>query len=430
MLGRKRVEVILADLHSPSERVREKAFENLKSRIKRSRLNEGEVCAVLAAAPGPWPYSIDTRDGAEAILSCFYSASLGPNGARTLAELYPGFPPKARLTVMRVLGSSGDTSALNAYMDVVRRHARSGAVTELAGYATDCSQPHVAAALFPELLNYLDVDVLVSEICHMAFDALRKGAMRPATLEPFTHEFIRVLKSLREIMEPLQQSTGRRWMYEEAYEPHRNLAGLLLDLAAYLPAAAAVPELRAWQSIKDPRPLVFSTLSLARFVEPIDPQVAYRCAQHPELRLAFFERLQDLGLTHAYPDEFYSQLHFAEADMVRWLSFPTELGTVPDEIVAAKILRFRTEENRPVALYVFRFRVDEPHWSAADGWMAGVSGPFPLDGSPCINDMGGTFSDFKSWESRSAVEHAKAIAAITIGELPEFEVLEPGEEYK
>jgi hypothetical protein len=155
--------------------------------------------------------------------------------------------------------------------------------------------------------------------------------------------------------------------------------------------------------------------------------VIERCAASPEFRNVLFDRMCELGLREQFPDRYATQLKFAEADMVTWLMYPTELDTVPDEIVAAQILRWRDPEHGQIDLYVFRFRTEPPHWSAEDGWMAGIAGPFPSGGLPVTRGMGGTFSKFTAWEKMSAIEHARDIAGVVSGELPDFEVLEPEE---
>lgn len=262
----------------------------------------------------------------------------------------------------------------------------------------------------------------------MAFDAVREGGMSKSLLIPYVGDLLSILTILRKDIAPLQQESGIAWMWAREYEDKRNLAGLLLDLVADLPESQVVGELTAWLEMQDPRLLAFATVSLLAFGRKVDSDVIRRCVVLPEMRTIFYDRLAQIGQQGLYPTEFFNQVHFAESDMVRWLTYPTELNRAPDEIVPAQVLRFRMDGYKPVALYVFRYRTHEPDENAEDGWMAGISGPFALDGVPSTEALGGTFSDFEPWESRSAADHAIAIAAITIGELPDFEILEPGQE--
>lgn len=83
----------------------------------------------------------------------------------------------------------------------------------------------------------------------------------------------------------------------------------------------------------------------------------------------------------------------AEADMVRWLHFPTELDAWPDEVEPAG--RATVGDAR---WYVWRFRVREPHWAAEKGWMVGVSGPWPVVPGATT----GTWSELEPYSAEAA----------------------------
>jgi hypothetical protein len=63
-------------------------------------------------------------------------------------------------------------------------------------------------------------------------------------------------------------------------------------------------------------------------------------------------------------------------------------------------------ENENVYYYVFKFRINEPHWAAKDGWMLGVVGPYFDDSKP-YDFPGGTFSRLSKIDSVSADDEAK-----------------------
>lgn len=101
----------------------------------------------------------------------------------------------------------------------------------------------------------------------------------------------------------------------------------------------------------------------------------------------------------------------AEADMVRWLHFPTELDAWPDEIELAG--RSEVGADR---WYVWRFRVHEPHWAAEKGWMVGVSGPWPAAAEATT----GTWSELAPYSDDGArTLIAERHAALHRGERPE-----------
>ena len=67
-----------------------------------------------------------------------------------------------------------------------------------------------------------------------------------------------------------------------------------------------------------------------------------------------------------------------------------------------------------VEVYLFRFRTVPPHWSADDGWMAGVAGPYLKRETPSPEAHGGTFSQFTPWDSKTPEEHVHDIQELLI----------------
>jgi len=49
--------------------------------------------------------------------------------------------------------------------------------------------------------------------------------------------------------------------------------------------------------------------------------------------------------------------------------------------------------------------MDEPHWAAKDGWMAGVAGGFARRDQPTTVAGGNTFSSFAAWDSQTPEGH-------------------------
>lgn len=82
----------------------------------------------------------------------------------------------------------------------------------------------------------------------------------------------------------------------------------------------------------------------------------------------------------------------AESNLANWLEFPTELDACPDEMEHIKRVTFDFDgRNNNVHYEVFKYRVNEPHWAAKNGWMLGVVGPFFDDSKP-YDHPGATFS--------------------------------------
>ena len=99
-----------------------------------------------------------------------------------------------------------------------------------------------------------------------------------------------------------------------------------------------------------------------------------------------YDFLRRQGKTHLFPPECAGAEYLAKSDLVRWLTYPTELGKVPDEIVyIGKIKQLFKKE----VFYVFRFRSDSDTLGddLKNKWLIGWS-----------SNEGGTFSNFDEYE--------------------------------
>ncbi|MBO9683840.1 MAG: FeoB-associated Cys-rich membrane protein [Flavisolibacter sp.] len=100
-------------------------------------------------------------------------------------------------------------------------------------------------------------------------------------------------------------------------------------------------------------------------------------------REAAFRLLVDHNKIDLFPKEYNNLIAGAESNLANWLEFPTELDACPDEIEHIKRVTFDFDgQNNFVHYEVFKYRVNEPHWAAKDGWILGVVGPYFDDSNP------------------------------------------------
>ena len=138
-----------------------------------------------------------------------------------------------------------------------------------------------------------------------------------------------------------------------------------------------------------------------------DALVVHQLANDPVTRCALYDTLLTHHRLDLFPDELLTWPAIAEADMVFWLSHPNELETPPDEIeLAGKVSKRFPNLPTNLHYFVFKFRVDPPHWAAKNGWMAGVAGPYNLKTKPMPGGSG-TFSRLEPFDSRSLKEHVE-----------------------
>jgi hypothetical protein len=106
-------------------------------------------------------------------------------------------------------------------------------------------------------------------------------------------------------------------------------------------------------------------------------------AQNVLTREMAYHLLKDHNKQDLFPKEFYTFEKGAESNLSNWLEFPTEMGAYPNEIEHIKRATFDFDgKNNFVHYEVFKYRMNEPHWAAKEGWMLGVVGPFFDDSEP------------------------------------------------
>ena len=130
-------------------------------------------------------------------------------------------------------------------------------------------------------------------------------------------------------------------------------------------------------------------------------------AQNLLSREMAFELLSDHNRTDIFPKEYYTIVKAAESHLANWLEFPTEYDACPDEIEHIKRVTFDFDEKNHFVHYeVFKYRFNEPHWAAKDGWFSGVVGPYFDDSKP-YDFPHATFSRGGALEKVTADEEAK-----------------------
>lgn len=160
--------------------------------------------------------------------------------------------------------------------------------------------------------------------------------------------------------------------------------------AAYLRLAEAIgPVERQLRSGHDP--------------DPVDLE---RFARDRATRRVLYDALDHHGKLGLFPPEYLTPEAMAEADLVAWLVHPNELAAPPDEIELMASLPAPGSAFAGQRYFVFRYRTRPPHWAAADGWLAGVAGPYPREAT-FASGAPGTFSRFESYDSRTPEDHVR-----------------------
>ena len=138
-------------------------------------------------------------------------------------------------------------------------------------------------------------------------------------------------------------------------------------------------------------------------------ELVWACATDPATRNELYARLEAAGRADIFPREFRTLERIAESDLVRWLMHPNELKAAPSEIELLSHVDV-TENDKRGRCFLFRFRVDAPHWAADRGWMSGIAGPF-WDGDAHPDVGRGTFSELTPYDTMTDREHVRYLEA-------------------
>lgn len=396
---------LLDQLQGADAAVRERAIRRIRRRGRQGFTVE-QGMLILKASSLPYPPRLEPAcdtavDLLRAVLQVPY-----PEYLPAIVARFPHWSRRARREALQGLMRIDDARAVEAVMQIVRTHAPAGRLPALP-MGQHGRHPDHADLFLPELLDYLELPRIAFSIATLTLSFASAQLIDSAMLLPHADRLLAMFRRRRDWLGPRQQSDGVGWMWEPGYHERRWKAGVLLDLLGYVPTEEVEAELRrALLEFTDPRLRMGTLLSLLRHDAAVDPRQVADVAANAECRKWLFDGLHRLERAHLFPAELRNQSALAESDLVNWLSYPSELGRPPDEIELVQAVPFHTETDAGWAdYYLFRFRTEAPHWSARDGWLVGVSGPFLRNDQPTIQALGDTFSAFTRWDRKSIGEH-------------------------
>lgn len=407
MFGTGKIAKIVEDLGGDSLEARAAAVERLQELGKRG-LSEREGVAALTAAAGTFPgLKYEWQNASTELIR---AVSQKPRRAyiKVIANTFPDYGPGARAEALNLLARLDDEKAADTYTKLLDR-----AAADLSSFprGTLTESPRHAGIVIPAALSCLQYESLQWGSLELLLAYLNTEGLDPEIRSGIGSQVLPIVQRLYEVLSPLQETHGIAWMWEEDYQQPRELAGIALDVLGHVGTAESVAELTRALEYRDPRLKHFAVAGLIRSEVEVPPKEIEVVASSSEMRKWLFRELQEQDLRRLFPEEFANQEALAESEMVDWLTFPSELGRVPDEIELMEVVSDDYIEGA-VDYYLFRFRTAPPHGSADQGWLAGVAGPFLRKDSPSVVAYGGTFSSFEPWDAKSPAEHVADIRAL------------------
>lgn len=372
------------------------------------RLSEKEAIAILSAGAiaefPPPPPDANWKDGYHTLLTLLWRS---PHPA-LLPHIAPAYEKQPhgvrRAALLAWLGVLGTREAAETFAACIRKfgwppslYVRVWSEFEKLIVHGDVLLPDVALAAGKDQMRDL-VDAISSALVDGAMP-LKQVAGRLDVLTP------RIVASISKLIKQLSKYQSRKgidWRFGENYSYARAELSSLLGLAGYLIDPKLPPMLREAAKFTDPVIAVSAAVALLRQSGDANESAFRRAAQSHETRAYTYEILAELKRKDLFPKEFATWEDFAASAMVEWLKFPTELEREPDELTLAHTEWI--DKRRKLVMYVWKFR------NAKEPWLAGVSGPHELRGSPRPTHGAFTFSKFEEWDSATPQEHLEQCA--------------------
>lgn len=359
-------------------------------------LTPEQASQCLRAAAQPFPPRLGKfHDGCSDLLEAATTRACA-DMVPIVEAAFAFYSEPGRTQALALLLGVDDETAARAVVRILNAFTKDGGVPSFPEWAFT-RHPHHLDVLFPALLDFVADPRLTHDICYVCWKLVSEGKLPASAPIAKADRLIAANQTSRKALAASWHEEGLSWRGGEEYGPIRETAGLLLDLLGYVDTPESRAELRASLDIGDPYPRCYAVLSLLRLGEEVGKVPIRSVAACDEMRGMFCSELQKLSRSALFPQEFQTQEAFARSDMVRWLTYPTELGAPPDEIELMKVVSIETGDSR-TEFYLFRFRVHAPHWAAKDGWEAGWSGGYDPLGQPDASSPGQTFSCFHPWD--------------------------------
>jgi len=388
---------LLKRLRSSEQTERTGALHALRD-MARAGLSHDNAAQLLRAAADLYP----ATEGSPAALVERALQSPHPDHIDVIRRHFKAYDLEARAAALTLLALLPDREAAVALVDLLREYAPGGDLGALA-FGPLAQNPRHADVLFPALLEIDALPRIAADLALLALAYLDSGLIHAEDLHPALARCIHQAQHVLDHLRPRQRTDGVAWLWAEDYAPRRREAGIFLDLLGRTHRPEALPVLKSALDMADPRLKLFAAGALLEQGEQVTAAVWEAISASPETRGWAFRQLAHAGQLDLMPDKYRTQAALAEADLVNWLAYPTELGRAPDEIALADVVCMQLIGD-VLPFYVFRFRMFPPHPAAGLGWLAGVAGPYPR-GAGVSASAGGTFSRFDPFDSATPAEH-------------------------
>ena len=201
----------------------------------------------------------------------------------------------------------------------------------------------------------------------------------------------------RELIGTHIQSEMKRYIENPLTTDIENNLELICDVCRYFGKDRFEELLKQVLWIGNTAVRFYAVATLLAFNCEIPQSIIHELSTDMEYATLTYALLKRYRKEKLFPAEYAYAEYLAQSDLIRWLTYPTELGKIPDEI--EYIGRVRKGGN----YYIFRFRSDSENLEEElrGEWLIGWSGPH-----------GSTFSNFDAYSNYEQESIEKTLKTI------------------
>ncbi len=321
---------------------------------------------------------------------------------QTISSSYGDAPNAQRSHLMLVLACQETEPAAIALKSLVREHGFPSVYPRVFWKLRE----HVEGLSFYALELVENPGVHLGDIVNLINHALYTKKLDASVLDPAAALIEERINTLLPSVLSMQAEIHGRWHRDREYFGLRSDLAAWIDLAGIVPACS-VNVLKNAHESADPVINLFLVTALIAKEASIPASAIAISAESYETTRGLYHTLQARAHLHLYPKDLKTFEHFAAADMVSWLSHPSELGEEPETIELHSIVERDQNDHSSERYCLWRFT------DAEGEAFAGVSGPFTKDSwedpTPETVRSEDTFSNFKPWDEATPSEHLEAV---------------------
>ena len=339
----------------------------------------------------------------ESTRSLLFKVLQGVNEDQTvevIRQLYPTLPenPDIRLNALMVLsGMNTEASVLALRELMLNPPINFGPNTRFLLEPLFESPKHLDQ-LYPEVLSLLDRKSYRFPLLELLAAGLGVEAVDLSRVSDsliLVREVYRAHKKRRDHLTPGSQAALNTIALMEAS---------MTCLAAFPDHPASRQVMRLALEDTDPAIRLSALMQLIKHQQPGVDSIAYEMAADFRFRSRLYRQLEEHNRLDIFPEAFKNQQALAESDLAEWLNTPQGRGRYPDELRLMAIDTLEaTDEAEEGRLFLFSFTYGR-------GWMAGLSGPQPIDTTQLIPSGYLTNSLFKAAPAISVEEHINELS--------------------